>query len=113
MDLDPEELRQILNQSWAELYEEATIAPLPIGFPPEVLTKLEKIFGTYPGWDSIDAASERIRSDKQLEKTFLADLRHLCDDEDTFQWPLDDPHYRLLLGLLKNYYDRLIAKLLL
>ena len=63
MDLDPEELRQILNQSWAELYEEATIAPLPIGFPPEVLTKLEKIFGTYPGWDSIDAASERIRSE--------------------------------------------------
>ena len=24
----------------------------------------------------------------QLEKTFLADLQHLCDDEDTFQWPL-------------------------
>ena len=55
--------------------------------------------------------SERIRSDKQLEKTFLADLRHLCDDEDTFQWPLDDPHYCLVLGLLKKYYDRLIAKL--
>ena len=55
--------------------------------------------------------SERIRSDKQLEKTFLADLQHLCDDEDIFQWPLDDPHYCLVLGLLKKYYDRLIAKL--
>src|SRR5215472_8695860 len=111
MELDPEEFRQVLNQIWTELYEEATTAPLPIGFPPEVFTKLEKSFGIYASWDLIDAASERIRSDKQLEKTFLADLQHLCDDADTFQWPLDDPHYCLLLGLLKRYYDRLIAKL--
>ena len=111
MELDPEEFRQVLNQIWAELYEEATTAPLPIGFPPEVLTKLEKIFGTCLGWDLIDAALERIRSDKQLEKTFLADLQHLCDDEDSFQWPLDDPHYCLLLGHMRDYYKRFMAKL--
>jgi hypothetical protein len=65
---------------------------------------LEKIFGTCLGWDLIDAALERIRSDKQLEKTFLADLQHLCDDENTLQWPLDDPHYCLMLGHMRDYY---------
>jgi hypothetical protein len=111
MDIDPEELKELLNQTWAEWYADANTAPLPIGFPPEVITKLENIFGTYPSWDLIDAAVERVHSDKRLEKTFVADLQRLMDDEDSFQWPIEDPHYCLVLGLLRDYGKRFLAKL--
>jgi len=66
---------------------------LPIHFPVEIRTKLEEIFGTYPSWDLINSALKRVCSDRQLEKTFIADVERLYDDTDSFQWPLDDPHY--------------------
>ena len=31
--------------------------------------------------------------------------------EDSFQWPLEDPHHCLLFGLLRDYYKRFMAKL--
>jgi len=40
---------------------------------------------------------EKVESDTQLKKTFFNDLKRLCDGEDSFHWPLDDQHYRLLL----------------
>ena len=91
------------------MYEEATTAPLPICFPDEVVTKLQSVFGTYPSWDLIFAALERVISDKELEKTFTADLERLYVDEDSFQWPLDDPHYCLLLGHMRDYLKRFKA----
>ena len=111
MDPEPEELRRLLRQTRAEWYEDANTAPLPIHFPAEVRTKLENIFATYPSWDLIRAALKRVYSDKQLEKTFIADLERLYNDEDSFQWPLDDPHYCLILGLMRDYYERFMAKL--
>jgi hypothetical protein len=93
------------------LYEEATTAPLPICFPDEVVTKLQSVFGTYPSWDLIFAASGKVVTDPQLEKTFAADLEHLCEDEDSFQLPLDDPHYCLLLGHMRDCWKRFEAKL--
>jgi hypothetical protein len=38
-------------------------------------------------------------SDKLLEKTFIIDLERPCYYEDSFQWPLEDPHHCLLFGL--------------
>jgi hypothetical protein len=45
LDIDPEELRRLLDKTRAEWYEDANTAPLPIHFPAEVRTKLENIFG--------------------------------------------------------------------
>src|SRR5262249_12824201 len=86
-------------------------APLPIHFPAEVRTKLENIFGAYPSWELIKATLKRVYSDRQLEKTFIADLERLYNNDDSFQWPLDDPHYCLILGLMRDYYERFMAKL--
>jgi hypothetical protein len=77
LDIDPEELRRLLDKTRAEWYEDANTAPLPIHFPAEVRTKLENIFGPYPSWDLIKAAFKRVYSDKQLEKTFIVDLERL------------------------------------
>ena len=76
-------------------------------FPAEVRTKLEN----YPRWDLIKAAFNRVYSDKQLEKTFIVDLERLYYHEDSFQWPLKDPHHCLLFGLLREYYKRFMTKL--
>jgi hypothetical protein len=111
MDIDPEEFQRLLDQIFAEWHEDANTAPLPIGFPPEVFAKLEAIFGTYPSWDLIFATFKRVNSDKQLKETFLADLQRLMDDEDSFQWPLDDPHFCLLLGHMRDYHKRFLVKL--
>jgi hypothetical protein len=111
MDIDPEEYKRLLKETFAEWREEANTAPLPICFPEEVLEKLETVFGTYPSWDLIFAALERVISDTELEKTFAADLEHLCEDEDSFPWPLDDPHYRLLLGDLSKPFPLVTPEL--
>jgi hypothetical protein len=62
-------------------------------------------------WDLIFATFKRVNSDKQLKETFLADLQRLMDDEDSFQWPLDDPHFCLLLGHMRDYHKRFLVKL--
>jgi hypothetical protein len=111
MDIDPEELQRLLGQTSAEWFEDANAAPLPIHFRAEVRTKLENIFGAYPSWELIKATLKRVYSDRQLEKTFIADLEGLYNNEDSFQWPLDDPHHCLLLGHMKDYYKRFMAKL--
>jgi hypothetical protein len=111
VEIDPEELRRLNRETFAEWEEDANTAPLPICFPDEVFAKLKSVFGTYPSWEQIFATEKRVHADKQLEKTFLADLERLCDDEDSFQWPLDDPHYCLLLGHMRDYMKRLMAKL--
>jgi hypothetical protein len=102
-----EELRRLLDKTRAEWYEDANTALLPIHFPAEVRTKLEN----YPRWDLIKAAFNRVYSDKQLEKTFIVDLERLYYHEDSFQWPLKDPHHCLLFGLLREYYKRFMTKL--
>ena len=84
LDIDPEELRRLLDKTRAEWYEDANTAPLPIHFPAEVRTKLENIFGPHPSWDLIKAAFRRVYSDKQLEKTFIVDLERLYYHEDSF-----------------------------
>jgi hypothetical protein len=111
MDLDPEEFRELLKQTFAEWREDANTAPLPICFPSEVVVKLQNIFGTYPSWELIFATMEKIDSDPRLKKTFFNDWKRLCEDEESFQWPLNDPHYCLLLGHMRDYYKRFMAKL--
>jgi hypothetical protein len=83
----------------------------PFVFRPRSLRVWKSVFGAYPTWDLLFAAVERVISDKQFEKTFTADLEHLSvGNEDSFQWPLEDPHYCLLLGNVRDYYRRFKAK---
>ena len=54
---------------------------------------------------------EKVESDTQLKKTLFNDWERLCDGEDSFQWPLDDPHYRLLLGDLSKPFPLVTPEL--
>jgi hypothetical protein len=102
-----EELQPLLRLTSGKWFEDANTAPLPIHYPAEVRTKLESIFGAYPNWEQIKATLKRVYSDRPLEKTLIADLERLYNNEDSFQWPLDDPHYCLILGLMRDCHERL------
>ena len=41
----------------------------------------------------------------------MDDWKRLCDDADSFQWPLDDPQYCLLLGHMGDFYECLMTKI--
>jgi hypothetical protein len=51
MQIDPEELQQLLNQTFAEWYEDANTAPVANSFSLRSLDQAGKHFCTSPSWD--------------------------------------------------------------
>jgi hypothetical protein len=41
----------------------------------------------------------------------LQDLERLIGDEDSFEWPLSDPQYCLVLGVYRKFYEKSLANL--
>jgi hypothetical protein len=84
MELDPEELREMFDATFAEWKRDADTAPLPVYFPDEVIESL-KTLGP-PSWDLVWATSETVHKDGRLEEAFAQDLARLCRDEESLRW---------------------------
>jgi hypothetical protein len=108
MDLDPEDFKQTFAETWAEWVKEGKVSSIEIGFPAEVIDSVNALGP--PSWDLIDAAIERLLKEDRLEQAIL-DLECLMDDEDSFQWPLSDPHYCLALGVFRIFNEQFFASL--
>jgi hypothetical protein len=108
MDLDPEDFKQTFAETWAEWVKEGKAGSIQIGFPAEVIDRV-KTLGP-PSWDLIDTAIEKLLKENRLEQA-IQDLERLMDDEDSFQWPLSDPHYCLALGVFRKFNEQFFANL--
>jgi hypothetical protein len=53
----------------------------------------------------------RIFDDERLEETYGEDMIRLLEDEDAFEWPLEDPQYCFPLGLMRDYTRRVLDKI--
>jgi hypothetical protein len=110
MNIDPEDLQQLFKATYAEWKRDADTAPLTVILPDEVVKRLNTL--GVPSWKWLKEGLERIYSDYRLEETLGEDMASLLKDEDAFEWPLDDPLYCFVLGVMRDYSKRALGKLL-
>ena len=108
MELDPEDFKQTFAETWAEWVKKGEAGPMQIGFPAEVIDRVNTLGP--PSWDLIDAAIEKLLKENRLEQAIL-DIERLMDNEDSFQWPLSDPNYCLVLGVFRKFNEQFFANL--
>jgi hypothetical protein len=108
MELDPEDFKQTFAETWAEWVKESKAGSMQIGFPAEVIDRVNTLGP--PSWDLIDTAIEKLLKENRLEQA-IQDLERLMDDEDSFQWPLSNPHYCLALGVFRKFNEQFFANL--
>jgi hypothetical protein len=82
---------------------------LTVILPDEVVKRLNAL--GIPSWKWLKEGLDRISSDYRLEETLGEDVIRLVKDEDAFEWPLDDPLYCFVLGVMRDYAKRALGKL--
>jgi len=108
MELDPEDFKQTFAEIWADWVKEGKVSSIEIGFPAEVIDSVNTLGP--PSWDLIEEAIEKLLKENRLEQAIL-DLERSVEDEDSFQWPLSDPHYCLALGMFRKFNEQFFADL--
>ena len=105
----PQELTQILRDTFSELQTEAQIMPLDLRFPPEVLKTLQ----TFTRVHSLDGATLlplAMKAHFDRMDVVGEDVCRLMQHPDAFEWPLQDPILCVAIAFMRKLTDRWVDK---
>ncbi len=101
----PQELTQMLRETFSELRTEAQIAPLDLRFPPEVIQTLQ----SYAKVNSLDGARLiPLAMEAHINRLDLIgeEIHRLMQHPESFDWPLEDPILCVALAFMRKLTDR-------
>ena len=110
METDPsdeklflDEFDKTIGKAWKDLMEESNTKPIQLFFPKEVIDSLNP-FGK-PSWELVRKA---FRTHAHRSDQLGLEVMRLLQDEDSFDWPLQEPLRCLAIGILRKLAENFL-----
>jgi hypothetical protein len=110
METDPgdeklllDEFDETIGKAWKDLMEESNTKAIQLFFPAEVIDSL-KPFGK-PSWELVRKA---FRTQAHRSDQLGLEVMRLMQDEDSFDWPLQEPLRCLAIGILRKLAEKFL-----